>query len=188
MSKKELRDKVLLIRDNLNAKEKIEKDNNILSKLLNTELYKNSTNIFTYISYGSEVDTKELINKSLKNGKKIFVPKTIKESREMKAINITSLENLTKDKYGILEPISFDKNIDKNKLDLIIMPGSVFDSNGNRIGYGGGYYDRYLLDIYKENNKVALAYDFQVKDNLLVDEHDIKVDYIITEKRLIKVK
>ena len=85
---------------------------------------------------------------------------------------------------GILEPID-DSIVIKKDIDLIIVPGAVFDKDFNRIGYGGGYYDRYLEDIAYKNNKVVLAYDFQIVDKIEKEEHDVKVDIIITDKQIL---
>lgn len=86
---------------------------------------------------------------------------------------------------GILEPIDDSIVVKKEDIDLIIVPGTVFDREFNRIGYGGGYYDRYLEDIAYKNNKVVLAYDFQIIDKIESEEHDIKMDLIITDKEVI---
>ena len=104
----------------------------------------------------------------------------------MEAVEITSLEGLKENKYGILEPDDSKEEFCKNNLDLIILPGVAFDLVGKRIGYGGGYYDRYLENIDKKIIKVALIYDFQLLENVPAEEHDIKADYIITETMSIK--
>ena len=104
----------------------------------------------------------------------------------MEAVKIVDLTNLKEDKYGILEPTKDIEAMNKNELDLVIMPGLAFDTNGGRLGYGGGYYDKYLQKIAGNLSKVALAYDFQIVQEVPKEEHDIKVDYIITEKREIE--
>ena len=103
----------------------------------------------------------------------------------MKAVKINSLDELIVDNYGILEPKYVDKNNIGDNFDLIIMPGVAFDRCGNRIGYGGGYYDKYLLNIKEDIKKIALAYDIQVIDDIHREKHDIKVDCIITEKEIV---
>lgn len=187
MDKKVIRNEVIRSRDLLSLELRKEKDNLILNRLLQSELYKKSEKIFTFINYGSEVETKEFINIALKDGKRVFIPKTIKKEREMKAIEIDSLENLKPDAWGILEPCEIKREINKNLLDLIIVPGVVFDKKGNRIGYGGGYYDRYFSDISLEVKKIALAYELQLVNYIESEEHDISVDFIITENNFIEV-
>ena len=121
-------------------------------------------------------------------GKRIFIPRTNIEEKTMEAVEIQSLDNLVKDKYGILEPSEDIEAVEKVELDLIILPGVVFDVNGGRIGYGGGYYDKYLQNLDESIPKVALCYDFQVINKVPMEEHDIKADCIITEKRIITLK
>lgn len=184
--KKILRNKILSIRDSLNRNEKEIMDNEIFNKLKNTELYKNARNIFIYISFSNEINTINIIKKALEDKKDVFIPKIYKVDRSMKAIKLNSFDDLKKNSMGILEPIDDSKYIEKENIDLIVVPGVVFDKDCNRIGYGGGYYDRYLKDIAYKNNKVVLAYDLQIIDKIESEEHDIKVDYIITNTKIIK--
>lgn len=181
-----LRNKILSIRDSLNRNEKEIMDNEIFNKLKNTELYKNARNIFIYISFSNEINTINIIKKALEDKKDVFIPKIYKTNKSMKAIKLNSFDDLKKNSMGILEPIDDSKYIEKENIDLIVVPGVVFDKDCNRIGYGGGYYDRYLKDIAYKNNKVVLAYDLQVIDKIENEKHDIKVDYIITNTKIIK--
>ena len=183
MDKRFLRKKMKYKRDSINKDDKAIKDKIIKEKLKETKFYKNSTNIFIYIGFGSEIDTKEYIKEFLSEGKNVFVPR-IKDNI-MEAVKIDSISDLVKNKYGIPEPsYNLYKTSDGSKnIDLIIVPGLAFDITGGRLGYGGGYYDRYLEDKFKNIPKIALAYDFQVINNVPTDKHDIRVDYIITEKR-----
>ena len=170
--------------------EKQEKDSVIRDKFLESDYYKNSNKIFIYISYSSEIDTINIINRALNDGKDIFVPRTIFETKEMDAVKINSLKNMKKDRYGILEPEEGRPCIDPNELDLIVVPGVAFDNNGGRMGYGAGYYDRYFKKISTEKRnhvkKIALAYDFQIVDNVPMNNQDVNIDYIITEENIIK--
>jgi len=183
--KRNIRKEVLMKRSKMKAEEKELKDNIILEKLFETNLYKNARNIFTYISFGDEINTIKLIERALKDNKNISVPKTYRETRTMNAIFIPCLKELKENHMGILEPIDDSIVIKKEDIDLIIVPGVVFDKDFNRIGYGGGYYDRYLEDIAYKNNKVVLAYDFQIVDKIEKEEHDVKVDIIITDKQIL---
>lgn len=188
--KKELRKSILDIRNNLDTDTKKENDNIIKNKLLESSYYKNAEKIFIYISYSSEIDTIEIIKKALKDGKEIFVPRTVFKTKAMDAVKIISLENLKKDRYGILEPEEGEPHINPDELDLIVVPGVAFDDRGGRIGYGAGYYDRYFKKISKERSKIikkiALAYDFQVIEEVPMDEQDVKIDCIITEKYILE--
>lgn len=184
--KYDIRKDLIKKRDNIEVTIKRDLDREIINRLKNEDYYKNGENIFVYIGFNSEIDTKIFINEALKDRKRIYVPKVI--GREMILIKINSLENLVTNKYGILEPIGDKSDLDVNNLDLIIMPGVAFDRNGNRIGYGGGYYDRFLEGENIHCKRVALAYDFQILDNIESEEHDIKVNYIISEKRVLEIK
>ena len=183
MDKSFLRKEMKYKRDNIDKNDKIIKDNIIKEKLKETKFYKNSRNIFIYLGFGSEIDTKLYIKEFLDEGKNVFVPRI--DDDIMEAVKIDSLSNLVKNKYGILEPsCNLECNISNcNDIDLIIVPGLAFDITGGRIGYGGGYYDKYLEGGFINVLKVALAYDFQVIENVPTDKYDIRVDYIITEKR-----
>lgn len=185
VNKKNTRINILKIREALIEEDHDLKDNIIFDKLYNLDLYKNSNNIFVYINYKDEINTKRFINKALEDGKKIYVPKIYRDTRTMKAIFINSLDNLEKNSMGILEPNDDTLVINKKDIDLIIVPGAVFDKSFNRIGYGGGYYDKYLEEIREKDNKIALAYDFQIIDEIEAEDHDIKMDYIITDKRIL---
>lgn len=184
--KKVLRNKILEIRDSLNNNEKELIDNKIFNELINTDLYKRSINIFIYISFSNEINTRNIIEKAFKDKKNVFIPKVYKDDKLMKAIKLNSIDELKKNSMGILEPIDDSNYIEKENIDLIVVPGVVFDKECNRIGYGGGYYDRYLKDIKSKENKIALAYDLQIVDKIESEVHDIKVDYIITNTRALK--
>lgn len=190
LKKKQLRKDILDIRNSMSSDEKEEKDNVIICKFLNSNYYKNSNKIFIYVSYSSEIDTIKIINKALGDGKEIFVPRTVFDTKAMDAVKINSLENMKKDRYGILEPEEGKPCVDPDELDLIVVPGVAFDKKGGRMGYGAGYYDRYFKKISNEKRnhvkKVALAYDFQIIDDVPMDKQDVKIDYIITDKNIIE--
>lgn len=186
--KKELRKRILKIRNEMDLDNKIKSDKIIYNKFIQSEFYLQSNDIFIYVSYNSEIDTKNIIMKALEDKKNIYVPRTNYKTKIMEAVKILSLESLIEDKYGILEPAEDKSPEDPNKFDLIIMPGVAFDKYGGRMGYGAGYYDRYLEKISKPLNKVALAYDFQVINKVPIDIHDIPIEYIITEREDINCK
>ncbi|WP_160683452.1 5-formyltetrahydrofolate cyclo-ligase [Clostridium sp. C2-6-12] len=187
--KKILRKEVLEKRNNLDLDKKEEMDKEILKKFYETQYYREAKKIFIYISYASEINTKKIINKALKDNKKIYVPRTEFKTRNMDAVEITSLDNLVQSTYGILEPSIEAPYIDPNELDLIVVPGVAFDRKGGRMGYGAGFYDRYFKKIKKENKnkivKLALAYDLQMLDKVPMSEQDVPVDYILTENQFI---
>lgn len=185
-NKKILRKEILYKRDNIENKEKINMDRIIANKLYESEYYKEASKIFIYVSFGAEINTKIIINKALNDGKKIYIPRSDYKTKLMEAVQIKSLNELIEDSYGILSPNSENEPIDPNELDLIIMPGVAFDKNGGRMGYGAGFYDRYLKRIAKANHKripkVALAYDVQIVERVPMYKEDMPIDYILSEK------
>ena len=189
--KKILRKEILTKRKNIDILKKEAIDKKIVDKFYESKYYKEAKNIFIYISYDSEINTKGIINKALNDNKKIYVPRTEFKTRLMDAVEIVSLDNLIESEYGILEPSVEEPHIEPSGLDLIIVPGVAFDRNGGRMGYGAGFYDRYFKKISKDNIKkivkLALAYDFQVLEEVPMNEQDVPVSYIITEKEFIHI-
>lgn len=181
--KKELRREILKLRKEITIEEKKNFDNIIHNKFFENKFYTQCKDIFVYVSYDSEIDTKFLITRALREEKNIYIPRTNYETKLMEAVKIVSLENLKEDKYGILEPKKNELATNLENIDLVIVPGVAFDKNGGRMGYGGGFYDRYLNKCGKNIHKISLAYDFQVVDLIPMDEHDIKVDQIITNEK-----
>jgi len=184
-SKETLRKAILALRKDQDKEDKFKSDKKIISTLTDLEIYKKAKTIFVYVSVNEEVNTRSFIEEALGVGKIIAVPKTYKGNKEMKAVIIKSLEDLEPARFNLLEPKDDSRVLEKEEIDLIVVPGAVFDLNLNRIGYGGGYYDRFLKDIEFKNNKVALAYDFQVLDKIEVESHDMKMDLVITGKRIL---
>lgn len=187
MSKNDIRKNIVNARDEMDYIKRVEFDNKIYQRLIDSDIYK-CDNIFVYISFRSEVDTKALIIKMLIDGKKIFVPKINELTNDMEAIRISSLNELEENRFGTLEPIAYDKAIDPKEIDLILIPGIAFDYNGSRIGFGKGYYDKYIKRTRKDVKRVALAYNLQIVDFIDKDDHDESVDFIITEKQIIKIQ
>ncbi len=105
----------------------------------------------------------------------------------MIAVEINNFNNMTVNKWGILEPTIVDNNNIGKTFDLIIVPGVAFDRNGNRIGYGGGYYDKYINNLKHKHKLLALAYDVQIVNNIESEIHDIIIDYIVTENEFINI-
>ena len=190
MDKGELRKEIKLKRENIDKKTKLKFDEKIRKTLLEKDVYINSKVVFIYVNMDSEVDPLEIIKELLVSNKTLAVPKvipvTLKE-RQMKALKIESLLQLNESgAFGILEPSSFCEDVSE-EVDLIIIPGLAFDLKGNRLGYGGGFYDRFLSK-YPNSKRVALCYDFQIYDEIPHEFFDEKMDLIISEKRSISFK
>lgn len=188
-NKRAVRKSILAKRESLDNNLKNRMDKVIQEKFLNSDYYNSAKKIFIYISYGSEINTIEIISRAISDGKKIYVPRTIFKEKLMDAVQITSFDNLIKSRYGILEPRKEEPAVDPNDIDLIVVPGVTFDKYGGRMGYGAGYYDRYFKRLTKVSiTKLALAYDFQILNHVPMEEHDVPVDVIYTEEQNIFVQ
>ena len=171
MTKQELRQYAKTKRKEIVNKH--EKDLQITKNILNNPLVLKSKNILVYLSTPFEVDTFELISK-LKD-KNIYAPRIEKQEINFYKLD---LNNLKMNKYHILEPLGTDK-ITNFQDTVILVPGLMFDQTGNRLGYGGGYYDKFLSN--KSLFKIGICYQELLIPKLEVEEHDIKMDMIITE-------
>lgn len=174
------------IRSNINEKrnqilyiDKKNKDKLIFEKVINSIFFKEANVIFVYVSFKSEVDTYNIIDYALKSNKIVCVPKVINKNEGMKALKINNLEEMIKSNYGILEPLDGAEEINAEKIDLALIPGLAFDLLGDRIGYGGGFYDVFLAKDGFLGKKIALCYDFQIIDKLPSEENDIAMDGLI---------
>ena len=140
-----------------------------------TEQYQNAATVYGYLPYNQEVRTVPLLEKALADGKRVAVPKVYGD--EMRFIYITDLTQVEKGYAGIPEPVA-DGPVADDKTALVLMPGLAFDPKGHRIGYGGGYYDKFLA-AEPDHPTVALCYDFQMLPELKTDDYDIPVDLVL---------
>lgn len=152
----------------------------IIERLIALPEYKGAKRIFSYYSVGREIDTHALIDKAKKDGKQVFIPaiisKGIMEFREY-----TGLNNLQMGKMNIPEPPESAETAAPELSDIIIVPGLAFDPSGARLGYGGGYYDRYLA--YSNVFSIGLCRDLMLLSELPVESHDISVQCVLTETK-----
>ncbi|HAE91508.1 MAG TPA: 5-formyltetrahydrofolate cyclo-ligase [Tissierella sp.] len=186
LDKKILRKKILQKRAELSTENIVNYSNIIENKLYKMDYYKNAKTIMSFISFGDEIITHEIIKNSIKNGKSVVVPITIPETKELKVSKILDFSELEIGYYNILTPKKdFLRFIDFNTIDLVLVPGVVFARDGYRVGYGGGYYDRFLSKFKEKVNTIGLAFDLQIVEEVPKDSFDIPVDFIITEKETI---
>ena len=171
--KKELRQTVLNQMKKLAGKEKEQADSWLTQYLLSSAAYQNAQVIATYLSMPHEVSTAAFIKQAQLDGKRVLVPKTYGQGRMIFVDYDES--RLQKSSFGLLEPMS-EEAVEKTEIDLIHVPGVVFNSQGFRIGYGGGYYDRYLDDY--EGTSVSTIYQVQQED-FTPAQHDVAVKELI---------
>ena len=179
--KSDIRRKTIQERLLMSEEEVLEKSRMITKMVLGLQEYQRADTIFCYVDFRKEVRTREIIEESWCRKKTVAVPKV--EGDVMKFYQVKQWSDLKAGYMGILEPEeSCEEICAENRNSLMIMPGVAFDEKRNRIGYGGGYYDKYLSqtgDIYK----VAVAFEHQVYQELPCEEHDLRPDIIVTEKR-----
>jgi len=144
--------------------------------------------VLAYVSRGREVATHELIKQLLATGKHVCVPKFDKPTRQYIASELCDFDKeLVKGQFGILEPgAEVVRRVDYARLNVLLVPGLAFDKTGNRLGRGMGFFDHILHNT--TGVKLALAYDFQLTEEVPTEEHDVWMDFIITETRVVNVK
>ena len=182
--KNHIKELMLEKRNSLSKQEILEKSRKIETKLLNFGQFKKSRIVMYFVSFNSEVNTHDMIKKSLQD-KTVIIPKIVRH--EIEPSVIIDFDNLIPSgRFGILEPIEAMKTAYKN-IGLVLVPGIAFDMQGHRIGYGFGYYDKFLRKVPK-SIKIGLCFDFQVVDKIPNEEHDVAVDFVVTDERIIECK
>jgi 5-formyltetrahydrofolate cyclo-ligase len=187
LDKRTLRREIFKVRDALTRAEIETKSRAIAARLYDLPAYRESRTILFFLSFRSEVDTAPMVVASIARGKQVAVPKAVPETRQLiPSLLLDPQRDLAPGFYGIPEPHPKSlRPLDPGALDLIIVPGVAFDESGNRLGYGGGYYDRFFPLLKPRVPLVALAFELQILSAVPVDQWDRRVDYIVTEKRLI---
>lgn len=185
-NKKVLRKKTLCERDDLETELREDKSNKICDRFISFIEKNDFSSVFSYIHFRSEVRTTKIVEYLLKNKKEVSLPKTYIKDKLIEAIQINHLDGLRPGAYGILEPEEGGGVISPNTLGCIVVPGAVFDRSGGRIGYGGGFYDRFFERISDKTVKIGLAFDFQLKKKIPQEEHDVPLDIIITDKEIVR--
>lgn len=182
-----LRQQFLARRNSLSEAERVRAGNLIRQRLFQHAWWRDAQTILTYVSFGSEVDTRVVLQEGIRYRKRMVVP--IFDPAKPNDVELSELS-----RYGdlvpglrpnLLEPRADARRpVQPGELDLILVPGAAFDESGNRLGFGGGYFDR-LLDRSTNASSIGLAYSIQLTDVLPVQAHDIPVDLLITEKGVI---
>jgi 5-formyltetrahydrofolate cyclo-ligase len=186
-AKSDIRKDILYKRNSLSESEIINNSKIISLRVIATKEYQSSKSIGAYYPTGSEVKTFDIIKHSIDNKKEVGLPRVIDSTKiEFFKIIEDSFDKIkfTKGKYEIFENSMSTTSIDQ--MDLLIIPGIAFDLQGSRIGYGKGYYDRFLSSR-KAKYVIGLAYEAQVVNEIPNNDYDIPVNIIITEKRTIQI-
>ena len=175
--KAELRKKILQEMKALTREQKQFIDQALTERLLHHPFYQEAKVIATYLSFPHEFQTQELIEQALKDGKKVLIPKTYPKGR-MDFV-VYNPQQLVKTSFGLLEPQGDLEVVDASQIDLIHVPGLAFTTEGYRIGYGGGYYDRYLEHF--SGHTLSTVYPCQIQD-FISENHDIPVQEVLIDE------
>lgn len=172
------------------TKEEIDlKSSLILKNLLTNDFWKKADTIMVYLSFKNEVETKSIIKSAWEDNKKVIIPICQKDCTILPSL-FTSFNDLEANKLGILEPSTNKIQIaDPLSIDLCLIPGLAFDLEGHRLGFGKGYYDRFLPLLKPNTPKIALSYELQLSTSTIInEEHDVLMDGICTEEKLYILK
>jgi 5-formyltetrahydrofolate cyclo-ligase len=185
--KGEIRKAVLQKRDAIPAVVKREKDVLVRELVLSMPEFASAKTIIYYAAFRSEVGTRTLMEESLMREKRIVLPKVNTAMHTLMLYEVKHMDELTPGYMGIPEPPQMDeRRVGIDDVDLVVIPGAGFDFAGNRLGYGAGYYDSLLSQRKKNIPVIALAYEEQIVDSIPAETHDVKVDMIVTDKRVIR--
>ena len=186
-TKKKIRQEMLAARDAISQEERERLSKDILKRIEALPEFQQAETILAFVGYGSEPNTLPSLEQWMNSGKKVFCPVVLGETMEFYQIH--SLSELKDGYKGIKEPVPSDerKYISSDK-DFMLLPGLVFDREGNRIGYGKGFYDRYLSDGFS-GEMAAIAFSIQMVENgrIPAEETDHTIKYIVTEKEIIRI-
>lgn len=192
-AKAELRARMAAARDAIPPAERARASAAILERLLALPEWQAAGTVFVYVSFRSEVDTRGILSAALARGRvcgparksRVLVPRVVRARGEIDACEIYSLDDLAPGGWGILEPADpAAPAADPSEVDLVILPGLAFDAAGARLGYGAGYYDRYLRRTRPDCARVAVAYQAQILPEVPAGPHDERVGAIVTEDRV----
>ena len=175
MDKKALRAEIRAKKRAMTAQEIEEKSAALAKAFYETAEYKNAKTIYGYLPYNQEVRTTQMLAHALVDGKQVAVPKVYGD--EMKFILLSDLGQVAKGYAGIPEPVA-DGPVAADPTALVLMPGLAFDPEGHRLGYGGGFYDKFLA-AEPDHPTLALCYDFQMLPHLDTESYDIPVDRVL---------
>jgi len=183
MPKLLLRKTLLACRLSLSLKVQTDSGNIIQDTFLALPEYLASCSVALYWAVNGEVSTEKVINQALLAGKSLFLPAV--EGKTMIFRRISSLDDLVLGSFGVMQPDPGCQAAEPEDIDMIVVPGIAFDLAGQRIGYGKGYYDRVLHRLEGRGRLTAFCYQFQLVDSLKSEKHDVVMDRIITEQRVI---
>ena len=183
-----IRKRILIARNHLSIMERQEADRKITERILNLAAYRKADIVLGFAGYGSETDTVPLLETAIEDGKKVYCPVS-RENGTMEFYRFRSRKDLTEGYKKIPEPSveeeRFDKKIQKKENRIfMLMPGVAFDEKRHRVGYGKGFYDRYL-EVFRPECVAAVCFECQIVEEIPMEEFDVLPDLVVTDKRVI---
>jgi 5-formyltetrahydrofolate cyclo-ligase len=187
-NKQTLREEILKKRAALSGGDRADKSRKIMERLLALSEYQNARTLFIYADFKSEVMTRDLMAHALKNGKRVLASKTLVQEKRLVLSDILNPElDLVPGYMKIPEPRDeILRDTPPDEVDLILTPCVGYDEKGNRLGYGGGYYDRLFKNTRKDAVRLGIAFEVQIVPEIPCESHDIKIPIIVTEDRVIR--
>ncbi len=183
-----LRSEIIERRDGIPSEVRQVKDSLVMERLLCLKEFTEAGTVLLFASFRSEINTIPIIENALKEDRVVVLPRVDRDNRRLILYSIAALSELQEGYMGIPEPPGDgDKIVLPEDLEFILMPGVAFDELGGRLGYGGGYYDRLIGALRERPPLVALAYEEQIVEEVPVSGHDIRVNRIVTDRRIIEV-
>lgn len=175
MDKKALRREIREQKRAMTEEEIVSRSEKLGQLFAQSEAYRNAKTIYGYLPYNQEVRTVPMLERALRDGKRVAVPKIYGDT--MKFLYLDDLTKVEKNEMGIPEPVA-DTPVADDRTALVLMPGLAFTKQGDRMGYGGGFYDRFLAEE-PDHPTLALCYDFQMVESLPTEEFDVPVDTVL---------
>lgn len=188
MRKESIRKRILSLRNRQPLYQAMNKSFRIQKRLFTSPEFVKAKTILFYVATKDEVKTESMIKKAIEYGKRVVVPISNVKKKTLSLSELRSFnEELKPGAFNILEPKEeFIRPVSPEEIDLVIVPGVAFDEKGNRIGYGMGFYDRFLKTVRKDTPVIGLAYNFQIVDEIPIDDKDVTVDKVVTEERIVE--
>lgn len=183
MDKHELRKQLKAKRSALTKEQQQSSSALICEHILASEYYRKAKTILGYLAFGKELNLDAVLVKAIQDRKQVYVPFIVSET-EFQAVRLFSLEDLVLDRYGIRTLNMPEEIIDPSSLDLVLVPAVAFAKDGSRLGMGAGYYDRFLLRC-EQAEKLGIAYESLLQEQLPSDEYDIPIERLVTESGII---
>lgn len=183
--KRALRKEAKIERAAIPAAVRLEKSAAVLAALSELPAFQKAAHIFCFVSFRAEVETKPIIEHLWRHGKQVYIPYIHESHTVMRASQLRSFDELEIGYYGVMEQKhEFVTLTPADTIDLILTPGLLFDRDGYRIGYGGGYYDGFFASLNHPVVKIGICFEEQIRAQLPHDEHDVPVDLIVTDERV----